>query len=110
MLNELKSTQPRYITKSTENVSKLQDAILSYILNPFSFELQKDQLYHLVSSSPVDESIAISLLSIKENGIELENDFVKCLSGDSDIDFFSPIENFKICYYETKTKVSVKKK
>ena len=88
MLNQLKSTQPRDITKSIENVSKLKDAILSYFLNPFSFELEKDQLYHLVSASPVDESIAISLLSIKENGIELKNDFVKRLSGDSDIDFF----------------------
>ena len=66
-------------------------------------------MYHLVSASPVDESIAISLLSIKENGIELKNDFVKRLSGDSDIDFFSPIKKFKICHYETKTKVTVKK-
>ena len=83
MLNQLKSTQPRDITKSIENVSKLKDTILSYFLNPFSSELEKDQLCHLVSASPVDESIAISLLYIKENGIEL-----KCLSGDSDIDFF----------------------
>ena len=88
MLNQLKSTQPRDITKSIENISKLNDAILSYFLNPFSFELEKDQLYHLVSASPVDESIAISLLSIKENGIELKNDFVKRLSGHSDNDFF----------------------
>ena len=77
MLDQLKSTQPRDITKSIENVSKLKDAILSYFLNPFSSELEKDQLYHLVSASPVDESIAISLLSIKENAIELKNDFVK---------------------------------
>ena len=37
MLNQLKSTQPRDITKCIENVSKLKDAILSYFLNPFSF-------------------------------------------------------------------------
>ena len=96
MLNQLKSTQPRDITKSIENVSKLKDAILSYFLNPFSFELEKDQLYHVVSVSPVDESIAISLLSIKENGIELKNDFVKRLSGDSDIDFFHLSKNLKL--------------
>ena len=106
----MKSTQPRDITKSIENVSKLKDAILSYFLNPFSSKLEKDQLYNLVSASPVDESIAISLLSIKENSIELKNDFVKRLSGHSDIDFFSPIKKFKICNYETKRKVTLKKK
>ena len=109
MFNQLNSTQPRDITESIENVSKLKDAILSDFLNPFSFELEKDQLYHLVSASPVDDSIAISLLSIKENDVELKNNFVKRLSGDSDIDFFSPIKKFKMCHYETKTKVTVKK-
>ena len=88
MLNQLRNTQPSAITKSIENVFKLKGVILSYFLNPITFELEKDQLYHLVSASPVDESIAISLLSIKENGIELKNNFVKCLSEDSDIDFF----------------------
>ena len=75
MLIQLKSTQPRDITKSIENASKLKDAILSYFLNPFSSRYEKDQLYHLVSASPVDETIAISLLSIKENGIEFKKWF-----------------------------------
>ena len=42
--------------------------------------------------------------------LNLKNDFVKRLSGDSDIEFFSPIEKFKICHYDIKTKVTVKKK
>ena len=62
MLNPLKSTQQRDILKSTTNVKKMKDAILSYFLNPFDPELQKDSLYHLVSSSPLDEYISTSLL------------------------------------------------
>ena len=69
----------------------MKDAILSYFLNPFDPELQKDSLYHLVSSSPLDESISTNLLSVKENGIKLKKEFEERLSGNSEKEFFSPI-------------------
>ena len=78
MLKQMKSTQQRDIVKANENVSKLKNSMLTYFLNPFDDELQKDKkLYHLASASSVDESIAISLLSTKENGEKMKNDFEK---------------------------------
>ena len=62
----------------------MKDAILSYFLNTFDPELQKDSLYPLVSSSPLDESISTSLLSVKENGIKFMKDFEERLSGNSE--------------------------
>ena len=109
MLNQMKSTQPRDIVKANEKVSKLKNAMLSYFLNPFDCELQKDKLYHLVSASSVDESIAISLLSTTENGENMKNDFEKRLFGDSESDFFSPIKKFKVHHYQTGSKVTVRK-
>ena len=81
------------IKKSEERVQKIEYILENQFINPFSTDLERDELYNLASGKPVRDDIADSLLTLEERGSTMMDDFCKRNSSDKDgkMLFFGPV-------------------
>ena len=56
-------------------VKNILDALQIQFLNPFYQDIEKSNLYNLVSGRPVDDAICDSLLGLEKDGIGLMESF-----------------------------------
>ena len=81
------------ILKSEKMVKNISDALQIQFLNPFHKDIEKSNLYNLVSSHPVDDAICDHLLRLKKDGLGLMESFKEHLTTDpTTVTFFSPLK------------------
>ena len=80
-------------------------------LNPFHQDIEKSNLYNLVSGRPVDDAICDSLLGLEKDGIGLMESFEERLTTDpTTATFFSPLKRNKYKSWEdSANKIVIKK-
>ena len=81
MTNPRKCLRSSEIKRSNTMVEKVINVITTQFLNPFDDDLEKEQLFSLVSGVPVGETITEILTSIKQNGKHAMCNFVERWTG-----------------------------
>ena len=84
-----KCLSPSEILKSEKMVKNILGALQIQFLNPFHQNIEKSNLYNLVSGRPVDDAICDSLLGIEKDGIGLMESFEERLITDRTTATFS---------------------
>ena len=88
-----KCLRPSEILKSEKMVKNILDALQIQFLNPFHQDIEKSNLYNLVSGRPVDDAICDSLLGLEKGGMGLIESFEERLTTDpTTATFFSPLK------------------
>ena len=83
----------------------------NYNLHRFHQDIEKSNLYNLVSGRPVDDAICDSLLGLEKDGIELMESFEEHLTTDpSRVTFFSHLKQNKYKSWKVSAKKIVIKK
>ena len=77
------------VRRSNSMVEKVMDVITKQFINPFETDLDKDNLYSLISGIPVDEVIVECLLSISQNEQEAMDSFINRLTVEEHKETFS---------------------
>ena len=94
------------IDRSERNVKKIINVLENEYLNPFSPDLDVDQLYNL-SSGVLKEDGVKELLMIEESGSVAAREFLEKRLLTSEVDFHDPIPRVKIpTFQETYVKIS----
>lgn len=94
--NPRKCLRPSEVLKSNKIVENIVEALTTQFINPFSKELDKSELYNLVSGCPVPNEVSDSILNLEKAGEEMFNDFQERLSNNKSKDeFFDPIKKCK---------------
>lgn len=70
------------INKSESRVGKMTSILQETFVNPFSSELDKENLYNIASGCPTREDIYVCLSSMEERGQELYSEFSSQLNLD----------------------------
>ena len=87
------------------------DALQIQFLNPFHQDIEKSNLYNLVSGRPVDDAICDSLLGHEKDGIGLMESFEERLTTDpSTVTFYTPLKQNKYKSWKDSAKKIVTKK
>ncbi|CAB4005047.1 Hypothetical predicted protein, partial [Paramuricea clavata] len=77
-------------------VEKIMVVLRTQFINPFQPDLDKDELFNLVSGYPAPENVRNCLLTLESRGKELMDEFQDRITtestGSSKIVFFSPIK------------------
>eukprot|EP00795_Rhopilema_esculentum_P015030 gene15030-6189_t len=68
MSNTRKCLRQSKFIKSNKMVEKIKATFKDHFINPFSQNLDKDQLYNLVSGYPVEEKVSSCLLTMEARG------------------------------------------
>ena len=76
MSNPRKCLRVSEIKRSNAMVEKVINVISNHFINLFEKDLEQGNLFSLILGVLVSEDIAVSLLSIKEIGIETMGDFI----------------------------------
>ena len=99
------------LAKFRKMVKNILDALQIQFLNPFHKDIEKSNLYNLVSGRPVDDALCDSLLGLEKDGIGLMESFDERLTIDpSTVTFFSPLKGNKYKSYKDSAKKIVIKK
>ena len=94
--NPCKYLQPSEVLKSNKIVENIIEALTTQFINPFSKDLDKCQLYNLVSGCPVPSEVSDSLLNLEKAGEEILHDFEEQMSNSEfEEKFFDPIHKYK---------------
>ena len=100
-----KCLRPSEILKSEKMVKNILDALQIQFLNPFHQDIEKSNLYSLVSGRPVDDAICDSLLGLEKDGIGLMESFEERLTTDpTTATFFSLLKPNKYKSWERPSK------
>ena len=103
-----KCLHPSEILKSGKMVKNILDALQMQFLNPFHQDIEKSNLYSLVSGRPVDDAICDRL---EKDGIGLMESFEERLTTDpTTATFFSPLKRNKYKSWKDSAKKIVIKK
>ena len=106
-----KCLHPSEILKSAKMVKNILDVLQIQFLNPFHQDIEKSNLYNLVSGRPVDDAICDSLLGLEKDGIGLMESFEERLTSDpTTATFFSPLKRNKYKSWKDSAKEIVIKK
>ena len=106
-----KCLRPSEILKSEKMVKNILDALQIQFLNPFHQDIEKSNLYNLVSGRPVDDAICDSLLGLEKDSIGLMESFEKRLTTDpTTATLFSPLKRNKYKSWKDSAKKIVIKK
>ena len=106
-----KCLRPSEILKSEKIVKNILDALQIQFLNPFYQDIEKSNLYNLVSGRPVDDAICDSLRGLEKDGIGLMESFEERLTTDpTTATFFSPLKRNKYKSWKDSAKKIVIKK
>ena len=91
--NPRKYLRVKQVQKSEEHVKEVIKVMKEAFVNPFSEELNKDNLFNLASGKPLSDENSASLLSVEERGKELFDKFNKRLdtNKEEDLCLFDPI-------------------
>ena len=84
--NQRKMLRPKEIEKSNLMVDEAVEVLEETYLNPFSDDLDKNQLYNIVSSKTVSTGIKDSLITINEKGQEMILEYMQRINKDNSID------------------------
>ena len=97
--------------KSNKIVENIINALTTQFLNPFDADLDKSELYNLVSGCPVADEVSDSLLNLEKAGEELFRSFEERMTKtESPEEFFDPIRKFKWkTFRDSENKVKIKK-
>ena len=113
-LSSRKCLRPSEILKSEKMVKNILDPLQIQFLNPFHQDIEKSNLYNLVSGRPVDDAICDkkkSLLGLGKNGIGLIESFEERLTTDpTTATSFSLLKRNKYKSWKESTKKIVIKK
>ena len=110
-LSSRKCLRSSEILKSEKMVKNILDALQIQFLNPFHQDIEKSNLYNLVSGRPVDDAICDSLLELEKDGIGLMESFEDRLTTDcTTATFFSPLKRNKYKSWKDSAKKMVIKK
>ena len=60
--------RPSQITSSEKKVQKFRQLLIDDYINPFGLDLDKAKLLNLSSGAPVDNTVAVILLHVYDNG------------------------------------------
>ena len=92
-------------------VKNILDALQIQFLNPFHQDIEKSNLYNLVSGRPVDDAICDSLHGLQKDGTGLMESFEERLTTDpATATFFSPLKRNKYKSWKDSAKKIVIKK
>ena len=92
-------------------VKNILDALQIKFLNPFHQDIEKSNLYNLVSGCPVDDAICDSLLVLEKDGIGLMESFEERLNTNpTTATFFSLLKRKKYKLWKDSAKKIVIKK
>ena len=92
-------------------VKNILDALQIQFLDPFHQDIEKSNLYNLVSGRPVDDAICDSSLGLEKDGIGLMGPFEECLTTDpTTATLFSPLKLNKYRSWKDSAKEIVIKK
>ena len=94
MSNPRKCLRSSEILKSNKMVEKIMDVLRSQFINPFQPDLDKDELFNLVSGYPAPANVRDCLLSLESRGRKLMVEFQdrQITTESSKPKFFSPIK------------------
>lgn len=119
MSNPRKCMRSSEILKSNKMVEKIMVVLRTQFINPFQPDIDKDELFNLVSGYPAPENVRNCLLTLESRGKELMDEFQGRITTESTesskTDFFSPIKRealktFKNLAVKTKLKSKGKTK
>ena len=100
-----KCLRPSEILKSEKMVKNILDALQIQFLNPLHQDIEKPNLYNLVSGRPVNDAICDSLLGFEKDGIGLMESFEERLTTDPiTATFFSSLKRNKYKSWKGSTK------
>ena len=106
-----KCLRPSEVRKVRKMVKNILDALQIRFLNPFHQDIEKSNLYNLVSGRPVDNDICDSLLGLEKDGIGLMESFEERLTTEATTaTFFSPLKRNKYKLWKDSAKKIVIKK
>ena len=75
MSNPQKCLRSSEILKSNKMVEKIMVVLRTQFINPFQPDLDKDELFNLVSGYPASEDVRACLLALESRGKELMDEF-----------------------------------
>eukprot|EP00112_Aurelia_sp_Birch-Aquarium-sp1_P015170 Seg3338.2 transcript_id=Seg3338.2/GoldUCD/mRNA.D3Y31 product="hypothetical protein" protein_id=Seg3338.2/GoldUCD/D3Y31 len=102
------------VIKSNKMVENIKATLKDHFINPFSQDLDEDQLYNLVSGYPVEEKVRRCLLNMEERGKDKMKKFKERLTkSPADEHFFGPIKREPLTTFKDssmKTRLKIKGK
>ena len=106
-----KCNQPKDITKWNDNILQIKNIIVSYFISSFDTDLRyAPNLFNIVSGTAPPEIVQDWLLSVKDAGKKLKESFEKRITGNSNVEFFSPIKKYPLKIFEScSQKITVRK-
>ena len=111
MSNLRKCLRPSEVLKSNRMVENMITTLNAHFINPFSLDLNRNELYNLVSGYPVQEIVSSCLLGLQTRGEELMSQFEDRITTEMPEEkFFSPISREPLKTFKDSTvKTTVKK-
>ena len=95
-------------------VESIKTTLKDRFINPFSEDIDEDELYNLVSGYPVEEKVSRCLLSLEARGKDRMEEFKERLTkSHADEDFFGPIKREPLTPFRdssVKTRLEIKGK
>ena len=109
--NPRKCLRPSEVLKSNKIVENIMEALTTQFFNLFDQDLDRSELYNLVSGCPVAADISESLLNLEEKGKEMCEKFDERMTkSDPAENFFDPIPKLKSkTFLDSAKKAKVKK-
>ena len=112
MTSARKCLRQREILKSNDTVVRVKETLQQHFVNPFSEDLDHNQLYNLVSGYPVNEDVSNCLLNVEARGKLLMGNFKGRLTkSPASEHFFDPIKKVPLTTFKNSSaKATVKVK
>ena len=94
-----KPMRPSEILSSEKHVTKIIQVLKGKYINPFDVGLE--ELYNLSSGEMVDDTFATKILSVRKDGEEIRDDFVKCRINEKSKKFHDRLSREEVHTFKT---------